>query len=165
MAEGGEAFVLQMGEPMRIRDLARSVIEAQGYAVRDEDHPDGDIEIVTTGLRPGEKLHEELTVSGDRRPTSHPKIFAAHEAKLSPIETAAMLRALTAAIAESDAEGAVAIAARFVEGDLASHVPSIAAPSSGSAPVVAMTPAARREAVVAEWPGRGADASVRVARA
>ncbi len=165
MAEGGETFVLQMGEPMRIRDLARAVIEAQGYTVRDEDHPDGDIEILTTGLRPGEKLHEELTLSGDRRPTRHPKIFATLEAKLSPIETASMLRALAAAVAESDAEGAVSIAARFVEGDLAAHLPSVAATPSAAAPVVAMTPAARREAHAAGWTGRGADGAARIARA
>ena len=138
MAEGGETFVLHMGEPMRILDLARSVIEAQGYTVRDAANPDGDVEIVTTGLRPGEKLHEELTVTGASRPTEHPKIFAVRESRLPAAETAAMLRALEAAVAESDPRAAVAVAARFVEGRLAGDAvpavePAALAPRRGSA--------------------------------
>ena len=170
MAEGGETFVLQMGEPMRIRDLARAVIEAQGYTVRDEANPEGDVEIHTTGLRPGEKLHEELTLSGERQPTRHPKIFAAREAGLSPIETASMLRALRAAVAESDADAAVAIAARFVEGDLAARAPSVAAATRTAGPdaaasVLAMTPAKRREPGDGRWAGRdGASGTARLAR-
>ena len=151
MAEGGETFVLQMGEPVLIRDLARSVIEGQGYTVRDAANPDGDVEIVTTGLRPGEKLHEELTISGERRATRHPKIFAAREVGISSIETAVMLRALAAAVARSDAGAAIAIAARFVEGELAAQ-PAVVLPVPPAEdrvedhrPVIALPSAARRE--------------------
>ncbi|WP_197470994.1 polysaccharide biosynthesis protein, partial [Sulfitobacter sp. HI0054] len=63
LAQGGEVFVLDMGKPVPILKLARQVIEAAGYTVRDEDNPDGDIEIEITGLRPGEKMTEELTLS------------------------------------------------------------------------------------------------------
>jgi FlaA1/EpsC-like NDP-sugar epimerase len=144
MARGDETFVLHMGEPMRIRDLARSVIEAQGYTVRDAAHPDGDVEIVTTGLRPGEKLHEELTVTGRSRPTDHPKIFAVREGRLPSAEVAAMLGALEAAIAASDPAAAIAAAARCVEGGLGGVRPAEPAPAPARI-------AARRAA--AAWSG------------
>ena len=159
MAEGGETFVLQMGDPVRIRDLARSVIEAQGYTVRDAQNPEGDIEIVTTGLRPGEKLHEELTVSGERLPTRHPKIFAVREDALSPADAAAMLQALGEAVASNDACAAVAIASRFVEGALADRM-------SAPAAVVRLRRAARRPDVVAPGnAGRGGAEDARAASA
>ena len=132
MSEGGETFVLHMGEPVRILDLARSVIETQGYTVRDAAHPDGDVEIVTTGLRPGEKLHEELTVTGAGRPTRHPKIFAVREGRIASAEVAAMLGALEAAIARSDAGAAIATTARFVEGGLAPDAAALPAEPSGA---------------------------------
>ena len=65
-ARGGEVFVLDMGEPVPIMRLARQVIESAGYTVRDAEHPEGDIDIEIIGLRPGEKIEEELTLSGDR---------------------------------------------------------------------------------------------------
>ncbi|WP_375545343.1 polysaccharide biosynthesis protein [Phaeobacter inhibens] len=76
-ALGGEVFVLDMGEPISILQLARQVIESAGYSVRDEDHPDGDIAIDIIGLRPGEKMQEELTLSSDLITTRHQKIFCA----------------------------------------------------------------------------------------
>ncbi|WP_265569278.1 nucleoside-diphosphate sugar epimerase/dehydratase [Sphingomicrobium lutaoense] len=79
MAEGGEIFLLDMGEPVRIADLARSLIELSGLEVRDELNPDGDIEIVEVGLRPGEKLYEELLINDAPLPTRHPRIVNAHE--------------------------------------------------------------------------------------
>ncbi len=83
MASGGEVFVLDMGEPVRILDLAHRMVELSGMKVRNEAHPDGDIEIVITGLRPGEKLYEELLIGEDPTPTAHPRIMKAHEDHLS----------------------------------------------------------------------------------
>jgi FlaA1/EpsC-like NDP-sugar epimerase len=83
MAKGGEVFVLDMGEPVRIHDLARNLIELSGLMVRDKEHPDGDIEIVTVGLRPGEKLYEELLIGNDPMATTHPRIMMATEHHLS----------------------------------------------------------------------------------
>ena len=80
MGKGGEVYVLDMGEPVRIADLARKMIQLSGYTVREPDWPEGDIEIFTTGLRPGEKLYEELLIGDNTRPTDHPRILAAHEA-------------------------------------------------------------------------------------
>ena len=116
MARGGEVFVLDMGSPVPIRDLARQVVEASGYTVRDAANPDGDIEIVITGLRPGEKLHEELLIGEGFLTTAHEKIFAAREAALSEIEVASALRALREAVASADDDAARAVIARWVEG-------------------------------------------------
>jgi FlaA1/EpsC-like NDP-sugar epimerase len=80
LAQGGEVFLLDMGEPVRILELARNMIRLAGHSVRDAQNPQGDIEIAVTGLRPGEKLYEELLVaSSDARPTPHPKIMLAAE--------------------------------------------------------------------------------------
>jgi len=79
MAEGGDVFVLDMGEPVKIYDLARRMIELSGLIVKDTQYPDGDIEIKVTGLRPGEKLYEELLIGNDPQPTLHPRIMKAHE--------------------------------------------------------------------------------------
>ncbi|MBW7929820.1 MAG: polysaccharide biosynthesis protein [Gammaproteobacteria bacterium] len=82
MGQGGEVFVLDMGEPVRIAELARRMIQLMGLTVRDRDCPDGDIAIRFTGLRPGEKLYEELLIGGDVGATDHPKILCAHEGNL-----------------------------------------------------------------------------------
>ena len=82
MAESGEVFVLDMGEPVKIIDLARRMVELSGLRVRDADCLDGDIAIAVTGLRPGEKLYEELLIGGNPSATSHPRILMAHEAAL-----------------------------------------------------------------------------------
>lgn len=79
MGSGGDVFVLDMGEPVKIIDLARNMIQLAGYKVKDKDHPAGDIEIVVTGLRPGEKLYEELLIDGNCIATEHPGIFRANE--------------------------------------------------------------------------------------
>ncbi|OIQ32462.1 MAG: nucleotide sugar epimerase [Alphaproteobacteria bacterium MedPE-SWcel] len=115
-AQGGEVFVLDMGEPVSILQLARQVIESAGYSVRDADHPEGDIAIDIIGLRPGEKLEEELTLSTELIHTAHPKVFCAREATLSEIEVAALLRALRQAVAVGDEEGARQVILRWVEG-------------------------------------------------
>jgi len=115
-ARGGEVFVLDMGAPVAIHKLARQVIEASGYTVRSAEDPDGDIEITTTGLRPGEKLHEELLIGEGHLTTGHDKIFVAREARLSEIEVASALRTLREAVATADDAAARAVIARWVEG-------------------------------------------------
>lgn len=79
MAKGGEVFVLDMGEPVRIHDLACKMVRLSGRHIRDENTPWGDIEIKITGLRPGEKLYEELLIGKNTEPTAHPRILKAHE--------------------------------------------------------------------------------------
>jgi FlaA1/EpsC-like NDP-sugar epimerase len=79
MAVGGDVFLLDMGKPVRIADLACRMIELSGLEIRDDNNPDGDIEIKVLGLRPGEKLYEELLVDGDPTPTIHPRIFSSSE--------------------------------------------------------------------------------------
>lgn len=83
MAEGGEVYLLDMGKPVRIYDLARSMIQMSGRTVRDADHPEGDIEIVEIGLRSGEKLFEELLIGLESSPTDHSRIYRAREEKLT----------------------------------------------------------------------------------
>lgn len=79
MASGGDVFVLDMGEPVKIIDLANRMVELSGLALKDEANPNGDIAIALTGLRPGEKLYEELLIGDNPLPTSHPRIMKAHE--------------------------------------------------------------------------------------
>jgi FlaA1/EpsC-like NDP-sugar epimerase len=83
MASGGDVFVLDMHEPVRIVDLARKMIHLMGYIVKDERTPNGDISIAYTGLRPGEKLYEELLIGEQVTGTDHPKIMRAEEDFLS----------------------------------------------------------------------------------
>jgi FlaA1/EpsC-like NDP-sugar epimerase len=79
MASGGDVFVLDMGEPVRIADLARRMVELSGLSLKNVANPNGDIEITLTGLRPGEKLYEELLIGDNPLPTRHPRIMKAHE--------------------------------------------------------------------------------------
>ena len=74
LAKGGEVFLLDMGEPVKIFDLAKRMIELYGLSLKDQKNKNGDIEIEITGLRPGEKLYEELLIEGDNNKTIHPKI-------------------------------------------------------------------------------------------
>lgn len=115
-SRGGDVFVLDMGKPVRIRDMAVQLIQAAGYSVRDGDHPDGDIEIVVTGLRPGEKLHEELLIGAGLLTTPHSKILRAREESLSELEMASALRALRSAVAVGDQEAAREVIATWVHG-------------------------------------------------
>ncbi|MBP2279055.1 UDP-N-acetyl-alpha-D-glucosamine C6 dehydratase [compost metagenome] len=82
MARGGEVFVLDMGQPVRIIDLARNMIELCGFSVKSPETPSGDIEIAVVGMRPGEKLYEELLIGDNPQPTAHPRIMMATEHKL-----------------------------------------------------------------------------------
>jgi FlaA1/EpsC-like NDP-sugar epimerase len=106
MAQGGEVFVLDMGEPVKIMDLARRMVELSGLTLRDAAHPGGDVEIVVTGLRPGEKLYEELLIGDNPTPTAHPRIMMAHEACLPWAELEAQLHTLRRA-AEANDEAAI----------------------------------------------------------
>lgn len=115
-ARGGDVFVLDMGKPVRIRDLARRMIELSGMTVRDADNPDGDIEIATIGLRPGEKLYEELLVGEDMLTTPHPKILRAKEGMLSEFEMANVVKSLRAAIDANEPAQAREIVLRWVDG-------------------------------------------------
>ena len=83
---GGDIFLLDMGDEVNITDMARQMIELSGLTVRDETNPDGDIEIVFTGLRPGEKLYEELFISGEPEPSPHPLIMRVREPYLESKE-------------------------------------------------------------------------------
>ena len=83
MARGGDVFVLEMGESVKIVELAKRMIRLSGLEVKDDNNPDGDIEIQYTGLRPAEKLYEELLVGDDVSGTDHSKIMRANEMKLS----------------------------------------------------------------------------------
>ena len=126
LAVGGDVFVLDMGDPVLIYDLARRMIEAAGYTPRDAANPHGDIEIVMTGLRPGEKLYEELLIGAESRPTVHPKIVRAHEPQLSEIEVAAVLKAIRVAAADLDETALRAALTRWVEQiEEAGHVPAV----------------------------------------
>jgi FlaA1/EpsC-like NDP-sugar epimerase len=111
-----DVFVLDMGQPVRIRALAEQMIAAAGYNLRDVQNPQGDIEIQVIGLRPGEKLQEELLIGAGLMTTPHPKILRANEQSLSELEVATALRDLRAAVASGAVPDALALIARFVEG-------------------------------------------------
>ena len=102
MAKGGDVFVLDMGESVKILDLARRMIELSGLTLKDEQNPDGDIEIEITGLRPGEKLYEELLIGHNPKPTSHSRIMKAHEEFVSWVELEGKLKSLEMALNVND---------------------------------------------------------------
>jgi len=104
MAKGGDVFVLDMGEPVRIADLARSMIRLSGLTERTVDNPGGDIEIQAVGLRPGEKLFEELLIGDDVAPSGHPRIMTAHERHIDPALLDKMLQSLRQACEANDIE-------------------------------------------------------------
>ena len=114
MATGGDVFVLDMGQPVRIADLARRMVELSGLEVRDEGNPRGDIEIVYTGLRPGEKLHEELLIDATSSYCLHPKIMRAEEKGLSPAVLAEVLDGLKHAVESNDEVATIRLLKRAV---------------------------------------------------
>jgi FlaA1/EpsC-like NDP-sugar epimerase len=125
MAGAGEVFVLDMGEPVRISDLARHMITLSGMTVRDEDNPDGDVAIEYIGLRPGEKLFEELFIGEDTVETAHPRIKMARERWMRMTELQSHLDGLKHAIAAAD-EGLVrAKLHELVAPDLASSTADV----------------------------------------
>jgi len=104
MAEVGDVFVLDMGAPVKIIDLAQRMIELSGLTVKDETNLDGEIEIKTTGLRPGEKLFEELLIGNNPEPTYHPRIMKAHESFTPWEEIKTQLHSLEEVLRLNDVE-------------------------------------------------------------
>ncbi len=102
MSRGGEVFVLDMGEPVRIVDMARAMIRLSSLTERSADHPDGDIEIKAVGLRAGEKLYEELLIGEDVVPSGHPRIMCARERHIEPSLLDKMLDSLAQACNAND---------------------------------------------------------------
>ncbi len=118
MASGGDVFVLDMGEPVRIRDLAVRMIELSGLSLKDKNNPEGDIEIEITGLRPGEKLFEELLIDNNVLSTPHPKILRAQEQSLSKSQIADLTRGLEGLVESGDIATARELVRRYVSGYL-----------------------------------------------
>lgn len=116
MAKGGEVFVLDMGEPVRILDLAQTMIRLMGLSVRDESNPEGDIDIVFSGLRPGEKLFEELLIGDASVRTEHEMIMQAHEETLSEGDVVTAMEAFRAALDRGQAEPLKALLRSYVNG-------------------------------------------------
>lgn len=116
MAKGGEVFLLDMGEPVKITDLAKRMIHLSGLSIRDESNPEGDIEIRFSGLRPGEKLYEELLIDSQADKTSHPKIYQAHEDCLDWTELTSILDQLETACEQRDTETVQDIIETIVHG-------------------------------------------------
>jgi FlaA1/EpsC-like NDP-sugar epimerase len=120
MAKGGDVFVLDMGQPVKIMDLARRMVELSGLTVKDEQNPEGDIEIAVTGLRPGEKLYEELLIGDNPKPTMHPRIMKAHEEFIPWAEFEAELNALEMALNVND----VGVIRLMMQQLVAGYIPS-----------------------------------------
>ncbi|MBB3593895.1 FlaA1/EpsC-like NDP-sugar epimerase [Rhizobium sp. BK529] len=116
MADGGDVFLLDMGEPVRIADLARRMIDLSGLTLRSDDNPEGDIELSVTGLRPGEKLYEELLIGDNPETTQHPRIMKAREDFLFWPELSKRLKVLDAALDRNDIPAARLLLAELVSG-------------------------------------------------
>ena len=116
MAEGGDIFLLDMGEPVKVKDLARAMIELSGLTIRDESNPDGDIEITEIGLRPGEKLYEELLIQEGGHPTSHPRIVRARESMIDWLHLQQRLQELGDAIDRGDQDAVMNLLRLLVPG-------------------------------------------------
>ncbi len=102
MSQGGEVFILDMGEPVKILDLAKKLIELSGLSLRDDQNQHGDIAIEVSGLRPGEKLYEELLIGDNPEPTSHPRIMKARETFISLVDLELSLEELHRALSSND---------------------------------------------------------------
>jgi len=102
MGAGGDVFVLDMGQPVRIYDLASSIVKLSGLTLKDESNPQGDIEIKVTGLRPGEKLYEELLTGDNPQPTQHPRILKAQEKFIPWDQFQGLLHSLNLALSVND---------------------------------------------------------------
>jgi FlaA1/EpsC-like NDP-sugar epimerase len=116
MAVGGDVFVLDMGQPIKIIDLARRMVQLSGLTLCDPDHSDGDIAIEVTGLRPGEKLYEELLIGDNPEPTGHPRIMKAHEPFLPWVALTPALAVLRAAAQAGDTAAIKAFLLAHVHG-------------------------------------------------
>ncbi|MGD2172433.1 MAG: nucleoside-diphosphate sugar epimerase/dehydratase, partial [Gammaproteobacteria bacterium] len=116
MGAGGDVFVLDMGQPVKILDMAKRLIHLSGLEVKDEENPDGDIEIVYTGLRPGEKLYEELLIGENDQPTRHPLIMTASEESLPWNTLRGYIEQFEAAIETHDVDKCRALLVESVKG-------------------------------------------------
>lgn len=127
MGEDGEVFVLDMGEPVRIADLARKMIHLMGLTEKTDEHPSGDIKVVYSGLRPGEKLFEELLIGDDPQGTSHSRIMKAREASMHWSDLETLLDRLQVASRQFDCEALI---------DLLKQAPTGYAPNGDTADLV-----------------------------
>jgi FlaA1/EpsC-like NDP-sugar epimerase len=116
MAKGGEVFVLDMGQPVKIYDLAKRMVELSGLSVKNPETGAGDIEIVVTGLRPGEKLYEELLIGENPTSTTHPRIMMAREDFLHWEALRAELALLQEGLSKDDFQVLVGQLQRLVNG-------------------------------------------------
>lgn len=127
MAQGGEVYLLDMGEPIRIYDMASKMIRLSGLSLRDDANPEGDIQIIEVGLRPGEKLYEELLIDADSLPTHHPRIKMAKERMIPIDELRQQIDSLTEAFKLGDRGAALGIMRQLVpeyhSGQDATHEP------------------------------------------
>ena len=114
LAKGGDLFILDMGEPVKIMDLAKQMVLLSGLSLRNPQNLNGDIEIVCTGLRPGEKLYEELLIDSACEHTAHPLIYRAVEHLIPASDLMPMLKSLENAIRSQDANSALDILSNFV---------------------------------------------------
>ena len=116
MAKGGEVFLLDMGQPIKIYDLAKKMIKLSGLQLKDKYNPNGDIEILITGLRPGEKLYEELLIENKSLPTVHPKIFKAQDDFISWPSLKKEIDLLEKAVLINDLEKIIETLKKLVKG-------------------------------------------------
>jgi FlaA1/EpsC-like NDP-sugar epimerase len=116
MAGGGDVFVLDMGAPLKIMDMARRMVELSGLKLRSPASPQGDIDIQITGLRPGEKLYEELLIGDNPEPTAHPRIMKAHEPFVPWPQLALELKELGLAVSQDDLASVNRMLQRLVQG-------------------------------------------------
>jgi len=120
MGTGGDVFVLDMGQPVRIYDLASRIVKLSGLTLKDESNPQGDIEIKVTGLRPGEKLYEELLIGDNPQPTQHPRILKAQEKFIPWDQLQGLLHSLNLALCVND----VAEIKKFLQKVVTGYQPS-----------------------------------------
>jgi len=116
MGKGGDVFVLDMGEPVKISSLAEKMVHLMGRSIKSKEHPNGDIEIKYTGLRPGEKLYEELLIGENVEGTDHPRIMSANEEYLSWKDMNTALNSLDGFCHEMDCESIVQLLLRIPTG-------------------------------------------------
>ena len=114
MAIGGDVFVLDMGKPIKISELAEKTIELSGLEIKNAQNPNGDIELIFTDLRPGEKLHEELLIGNDPQMTEHPKIMKANEIFISWDKLGKELALLSDSLENYDIDGVNRIVSSLV---------------------------------------------------
>ena len=113
-AKGGDLFLLDMGEPIQIKKIAQQMISLSGLTLKDDSNPEGDIEIVISGLRPGEKLYEELLIENNSLPTKHPLIYRAKENYIEYSLLMSLLDELEKRCSEQDLERTFMLISKIV---------------------------------------------------